>query len=135
MNAVYSPFQANKVKRLVYSKGTMYKVTRSPVTEYGEPNQSAADPVVEKHIRAILHNGSPSKQNLADMTDGVTEVTYNKSEKLLCCYSDANFIRLGDRVQDVLSGVRYEVENVDNIQEGNFAIDLSLRRVVRGIDV
>ena len=27
MNAVYSPFQANKVKRLVYSKGTMYRIT------------------------------------------------------------------------------------------------------------
>ena len=54
---------------------------------------------------------------------------------LLCCYSDAHSIRVGDRVQGVLSGTEYEVENVDNVQEGNFAIDLSLRRVVRGIDV
>ena len=131
MNAVYSPFQANNVKRLVYSKGTMYKITRNPMSEYGEPDDNATEGVEEEYIRAILHNGKPSK----DRTDDGVVTKFSQSEMLLCCYSDAHSIRVGDRVQDILSGVKYEVENVDNVQEGNFAIDLSLRRVVRGIDV
>ena len=131
MNAVYSPFQVNKVKRLVYSKGTMYKVTHNPMTEYGEPDENATEGVKERHIRALLHNGKPSK----DRTDDGTVTKFSQSEMLLCCYSDAHSIRVGDRIQDVLSGTEYEVENVDNVQEGNFAIDLSLRRVVRGINV
>ena len=131
MNAVYSPFQANKVKRLVYSKGTMYKVTRNPMTEYGEPDEGATEGATERYIRALLHNGKPSK----DRTDDGVVTKFSQSEMLLCCYSDAHSIRVGDRVQDVLSGMEYEVENVDNVQEGDFAIDLSLRRVIRGIDV
>lgn len=131
MNAVYSPFQANKVKRLVYSKGTMYKVTRNPMTEYGEPDEGATEGVTERYIRALLHNGKPSK----DRTDDGVVTKFSQSEMLLCCYSDAHSIRVGDRIQSVLSGMEYEVENVDNVQEGDFAIDLSLRRVVRGIDV
>ena len=131
MDAVYSPFQANKVKRLVYSKGTMYKVTRNPMTEYGEPDKDATEGGKEIYIRAILHNGRPSK----DRTDDGVVTKFSQSEMLLCCYSDAHSIRVGDRVHGILSGMEYEVENVDNVQEGNFAIDLSLRRVVRGIDV
>lgn len=131
MNAVYSQFQANKVKRLVYSKGAMYKVTRNPMTEYGEPDENATEGIKEEYIRAILHNGKPSK----DRTDDGVVTKFSQSEMLLCCYSDAHSIRVGDRIQGVLSGTEYEVENVDNVQEGNFAIDLSLRRVVRGIDV
>ena len=131
MNAVYSTFQANKVKRLVYSKGTMYKVTRNPMTEYGEPDEDATEDVKENHIHALLHNEKPSK----DRTDDGVVTKFSQSEMLLCCYSDAHSIRVGDRVQDILSGTEYEVENVNNVQEGNFAIDLSLRRVVRGIDV
>ena len=131
MNVVYSPFQANKVKRLVYSKGTMYKVSRNPLNEYGEPDEDATEGIKEEYIRAILHNGKPSK----DRTDDGVVTKFSQSEMLLCCYSDAHSIRVGDRIQGVLSGTEYEVENVDNVQEGNFAIDLSLRRVVRGIDV
>ena len=131
MNVVYSPFQANKVKRLVYSKGAMYKITRNPMSEYGEPDEDATEGVEEEYIRAILHNGKPSK----DRTDDGVVTKFSQSEMLLCCYSDAHSIRVGDRIQDVLSGTKYEVENVDNVQEGNFAIDLSVRRVVRGIDV
>lgn len=131
MNAVYSPFQANKIRRLVYSKGTMYKVTRNPMTEYGEPDKDATEGVKERHIRALLHNGKPSK----DRTDDGVVTKFSQSEMLLCCYNDAHSIRVGDRIQGVLSGTEYEVENVDNVQEGDFAIDLSLRRVVRGIDV
>lgn len=131
MNAVYSPFQVNKVKRIVYSKGAMYKVSRNPMTEYGEPDEDATEGVEEMRVRAILHNGKPSK----DRTDDGVVTKFSQSEMLLCCYSDAHSIRVGDRVQDVLSGIEYEVENVDNVQEGNFAIDLSLRRVVHGIDV
>lgn len=131
MDAVYSPFQANKVKRLVYSKGTMYKVTRNPMTEYGEPDKGATEGVEERYIHALLHNGKPSK----DRTDDGVVTKFSQSEMLLCCYSDANSIRVGDRIQDILSGIEYEVANVDNVQEGNFAIELSLRRVVHGIDV
>nr|DAG58770.1 MAG TPA: hypothetical protein [Bacteriophage sp.] len=131
MNAVYSTFQANKVKRLVYSKGTMYKVTRNPMTEYGEPDEDATEDVKENHIHALLHNEKPSK----DRTDDGVVTKFSQSEMLLCCYSDAHSIRVGDRVQDILSGTEYEVENVNNVQEGNFAIDLSLRRVIHGIDV
>lgn len=131
MNAVYSPFQANKVKRLVYSKGTMYRITRNPMSKYGEPDDNATEGGKEEYIHAILHNGKPSK----DRTDDGVVTKFSQSEMLLCCYSDANSIRVGDRIQGVLSGTEYEVENVDNVQEGNFAIDLSLRRVVRGIDV
>ena len=131
MNAVYSPFQANKVKRLVYSKGEMYRITRNPMSEYGEPDEDATEGIKEEYIRAILHNGKPSK----DRTDDGVVTKFSQSEMLLCCYSDAHSIRVGDRIQDVLSGTEYEVENVDNVQEGNFAIDLSVRRVVRGIDV
>ena len=131
MNVVYSPFQANKVKRLVYSKGAMYKITRNPMSEYGEPDDNATEGVEEEYIRAILHNGKPSK----DRTDDGVVTKFSQSEMLLCCYSDAHSIRVGDRIQGVLSGTEYEVENVDNVQEGNFAIDLSLRRVVHGIDV
>lgn len=131
MNAVYSVFQANKVKRLVYSKGTMYKVTRKPMTEYGEPDEDATEGVEEKYIRALLHNEKPSK----DRTDDGVVTKFGQSEMLLCCYSDAHSIRVSDRIQDILSGTEYEVENVNNIQEGNFAIDLSLRRVIHGIDV
>lgn len=130
MDAVYSPFQANKVKRLVYSKGTMYKVTRNPMTEYGEPDEESRR-VKERYIRALLHNGRPSK----DRTDDGVVTKFSQSEMLLCCYSDAHHIRVGDRIQGILSDTEYEVENVDNVQEGDFAIDLSLRRVVRGIDV
>ena len=131
MNVVYSPFQANKVKRLVYSKGTMYKVSRNPLNEYGEPDEEATERVKVEYIRAILHNGKPSK----DRTDDGVVTKFSQSEMLLCCYSDAHSIRVGDRIQDVLSGTEYEVENADNVQEGNFAIDLSVSRVVRGIDV
>ena len=131
MNAVYSPFQANKVKRLVYSKGTMYRITRNPMTEYGEPDEDATEGVKKKCIRALLHNGKPSK----DRTDDGVVTKFSQSEMLLCCYSDAHSIRVGDRIQGILSGTEYEVENVDNVQEGNFAIDLSLRRVVHGINV
>ena len=131
MDAVYSPFQANKVRRLVYSKGTMYKITRNPMTEYGEPNSGATEGVKESYIRALLHNGKPSK----DRTDDGGLTKFSQSEVLLCCYNDALSIRVGDRVQGVLSGIEYEVENVDNVQEGNFAIELSLRRVVHGINV
>ena len=131
MNAVYSPFQANKDKRLVYSKDTMYNLSRNPLNEYGEPDEDAIEGIKEEYIRAILHNGKPSK----DRTDDGVVTKFSQSEMLLCCYSDAHSIRVGDRVQGILSGTEYEVENVDNVQEGNFAIDLSLRRVVRGIDV
>ena len=131
MDAVYNPFQANKIRRLVYSKGTMYRVTHNPMTEYGEPDDGATEGVKERHIRALLHNGKPSK----DRTDDGVVTKFSQSERLLCCYSDAHSIRVGDRIQGVLSGTEYEVENVDNVHEGNFAIDLSLRRVVRGIDV
>ena len=131
MNAVYSPFQANKVKRLVCSKGTMYRITRNPMSKYGEPDGNGTEGGDEEYIHAILHNGKPSK----DRTDDGVVTKFSQSEMLLCCYSDAHSIRVGDRVQDVLSGIEYEVENVDNVQEGNFAIDLSLRRVVHGIDV
>ena len=101
------------------------------MSEYGEPDDNATEGVEEEYIRAILHNGKPSK----DRTDDGVVTKFSQSEMLLCCYSDAHSIRVGDRVQDVLSGIEYEVENVDNVQEGNFAIDLSLRRVVHGIDV
>lgn len=131
MNVVYSPFQANKVKRLVYSKGTMYKITRNQMNKYGEPDENTTEGIKEEYICAILHNEKPSK----DRTDDGVVTKFSQSEMLLCCYRDAHSIRVGDRVQDVLSGMEYEVENVDNVQEGNFAIDLSLRRVVHGIDV
>ena len=141
MNAVYSPFQANKIKRLVYSKGTMYKVTRNPMTKYGEPDENATEGIKESYIRALLHSERSSKYRTEDTSaarfgaDSSAMTKFSSREMLLCCYNDAHNIRAGDKVQDVLSRVEYEVENATNIQEGNFAIDLYLRRVIHGIDV
>lgn len=130
MDVTYSPFQANKVRRLVASKGETYRVSREQLNEFDEPDETL-EPVFELYLKAILHKGSPSK----DRTEDGTVTKFSQSEHLLCTYLDAKSIRIGDRVQAVSSGTSWEVDNVDNIQDGCFAIDLSLRRVVYGVNV
>lgn len=130
MNVTYSPFQANKVKHLIVSRGELYRVIRKKKNTFGEADETLENEL-ELYMRAILHKNSPS----SDRTGDGTVTRFSQKEQLLCCYTDAKLIHIGDKVQSILSGTSWEVENVDNIQDGNFAIDLSLRRVVDGVNV
>lgn len=130
MNVTYSPFQANKVHHLIMSRGESYRVIRKKKNEFGEAEEALEDDF-ELYIKAILHKGNPSR----DRTGDGTVTKFSQQEQLLCCYTDAKLIHIGDIVQNLSSGVSWEVENVDNIQEGDFAIDLSLRRIINGVNI
>lgn len=114
-------FELNKIRRLIRVAGLPYTFQRDVINEFKEPTGETTS--IE--VKGIFHEIT---QHIAIVAEDSASVRDKNTSYILALYSDAKDIQQRDFV--VISGRKYYVNGVRDINNWHIAVDISLEEVV-----
>ena len=127
---LYSNFQRQKIDRYLTVHGTDYTFLRYPKGEYEELNRAASPHSIR--LRGLFYTQNNQKGFWMLNEFDETRVRYKRylTSFIIVRYEDyvLDPIKLDDEVE--VNGQAYRVTGVTNVQEDNFAVNISLDLIV-----
>ena len=118
--------ELHKVKKEICLHGKMYEFKRDILDEYKEPTG-------EKKVITtcgLFHITKNYIQFVTANSDGSNKIRSKGQPMMLVCYEDAKYLKSEDVVK--INGRNYKINHVNNIQEMNIVVDISLELVLDG---
>lgn len=116
----FSPFQLNKLKRLINTSGKSFVFQRKRVDEFGEPTAET----VSQSIRGVYHETT----SYVSSTGATASTTRTKaSPMVLCTWAEASLVQIKDTLN--WNGKHYTVSGVKDVAESALIGDISLEEV------
>lgn len=117
-------FELYKVKREILVHGCECNLYKHEKDDYGE---STGDSIHVKSFRGLFHL---SKGYSHSKTSDGTETHAKGMPMILCKYEDTENMKRG--MQIIVNNKRYNISDINNIQEYNIVADVSLELVIDG---
>lgn len=123
---LFNGFQRRKIQRLIAQHGRSFTFSRLPKNAYGEPIKEAIP--TEHALRGFFYTQNNQKGFWMINTNDETRVRYERylTQFILVLYED--FVRAPILLDDevTINGSMYRVTGHQDIQEANFAVNISL---------
>lgn len=122
---ICTKFEAAKLRNELRRTGREVTFLRPAVDEYGQPVPNEFDEILS--VVVLYHE---SNSNIHITTGDTTQVRNKKIPMLLCLYNSVVgddgklIVKPNDIV--ILNDKRFEVQGLENIQEWNIIVDISL---------
>lgn len=123
---MYQAAQKAKLKRQMKIRGVDYTFTRKALNKFKEPVGTQVESIT---LKGIFHNvTSYINVIVGDSTKKQAKFT----PTILALYDDyiVKLVEMGDEVE--FAGQNYKVNGVTNVENGNYAMDISLEVVSVG---
>lgn len=116
----HGPFQLNKVRRLIKTRGQVLYFEKPEKNEFGEPNGGT----VSHEIRGVFHETT----SFISKTTTESSATRKKSSPMvLTLWESLEGLRRNDLLK--FNGKEYRVIEIKNLAEANLIADISLEEV------
>lgn len=118
---MHAQFSKQKIRRLVKTQGVQFNFVRREKNDYGEIDDTSMPQILT--LQGVYHEQS---SYVSVTSSDATRTQTKKTPMILTVYDDfeASPVMLDDEME--FNGKQFRVTGVVNVNEENFAIDISL---------
>lgn len=116
----HGPFQLNKVRRLIKTRGQTFKFDTPDRNEFGEPNSET----VSHMIKGVFHE---TTSFISKATAESSAIRKKPSPMIMTLWESLEGLRHNDTLK--FNGKEYRVIEIKNLAEANLIADISLEEV------